>query len=242
MSSLTTNSLRSSLRRAASCSRYSSSQASSSLPLSSCSSTQKLDIQPKAELTEDKMRALVDLYHESASFITKANLDSRIDDAFINRRQPRDGFGRLFESSVTRLEGSLNYRRNRPKFGQMTPPREHKMKDQQVVEGNQWSEQRSPREAVVFTTLYGVFSRGKPAYDALMDQQRGAEVAEEVVEKDASEVGQSTEKQPESGIDVVSAGPRNKKSASSSPSLLSRLNTATFPPLSFTAYAYPAAG
>nr|VWO97352.1 Acetylornithine/succinyldiaminopimelate aminotransferase (ACOAT) (DapATase) (Succinyldiaminopimelate transferase) (EC (EC [Ganoderma boninense] len=193
MSSLATNSLRSSLRRVASCSRYSSSQASSSLPPSSSSSAQKLDIRPKAELTEDKMRALVDLYHQSARFITKANLDSSIDDAFIHRRSPLLGPRLISEASIGRLETDLYLRRNRPKFGQLVRPTERKS---QMDE--QWSEQRSPREAAVFTTLYGVFNRGRPAYDALMDQQRSPKVEEEVVKEDASVEWQPTENQQSS--------------------------------------------
>ncbi|KAM5535674.1 hypothetical protein V8D89_010661 [Ganoderma adspersum] len=187
MSSVTTNSLRTSLRRAASCSRYSSTQASSSLPPSESSSTQKLDIRPKAELTEDKMRTLVDLYHQSESFITKANLSKRIDDAFIERRQAVLSQHPLTESSMARLETDLYQRRNRPKFGQMVVQMTRKAQDEQVREGKQWSEHRSARELAVFSALYGVFGRAQPGYDALMDQQRGPEVEEEVGEKDALE-------------------------------------------------------
>ena len=134
------------------------------------------------------MRALVDLYHQSESFITKANLSSRIDEAFIHRRQPVFLHQQMpTESSMARLETDLYQRRNRPKFGQMVAPTAHKGQDEQVREGKQWSEQRTGRELAVFSALYGVFGRARPGYDALMDQQRGPEVEEEVGEVDALE-------------------------------------------------------
>lgn len=120
------------------------------------------------------MSALVDLYHQSSSFITKANLSDRIDDAFIRRRKERL-FMQTVESSMSRLESDLYERRNRPKFGQMLPPTTHKANHQAGSEVQDWSERRSERETAVFSALYGVFSRGKPAYDALMDEQRGPE-------------------------------------------------------------------
>ncbi|KAI1792880.1 hypothetical protein LXA43DRAFT_972225 [Ganoderma leucocontextum] len=141
-------------------------------------------LSPKAELTEDKMRALVELYHQSASFITKANLSAKIDDAFIRRRKDRTNVQPV-EWSMARLEEDLHNRRNRPKFGQMLQPTVHKANDQQVLEFQEWSERRSPRETAVFSALYGVHSRAKPGYDALIDEQRGTE--EEDVPKDEQE-------------------------------------------------------
>jgi len=47
---------------------------------------------------------------------------------------------------------------------------------------------------------------------------------------------------PSASGNVFSQGPKNRKSASLSPLLRSRLKTATFPPLSCTSAAYPAAG
>ncbi len=132
------------------------------------------------------MRALVDLYHQSSSFITKANLSARIDDAFIRRRQDNVLLMQPVERSMAHLEYDLRQRRDRPKFGEKATPTVHRANDQQVQEGQDWSERRSDRETAVFSTLYGMFTRAKPSYDTLQDErQRALGKEQERVEKDA---------------------------------------------------------
>lgn len=136
------------------------------------------------------MRALVDLYHQSSTFITKANLSDRIDDAFIRRRKEYRYFMQPVERSMPSLEVDLHQRRNRSKFGQMPSATTRKANDQPQSEAQEWSEQRSVRETAVFSTLYGVYSRAKPAYDALMDEQRGPEVEEkDALEAEGQQLG-----------------------------------------------------
>ncbi|KAI0356599.1 hypothetical protein OH77DRAFT_1423537 [Trametes cingulata] len=171
MSSLSTKALRGSLRRAASCSRYNSSQASSSTPPSATasSSTSKLDVQPKQKLTEEKMRVLVNLYHQSATYITKENLDRRIDEAFIDAR--RSGVSVLStETPFHSLQAELAERRALPKFG-MGNEASVRMTRKEVEAGQAWSNHRPPRQRAIISTLYGVLDKAKPAYDALMDEQ-----------------------------------------------------------------------
>ncbi|KAI0676902.1 hypothetical protein C8Q78DRAFT_1000133 [Trametes maxima] len=173
MSSLTTNVLRRSLRRAPSCSRYASSQGASSPSQSSAAaastSQTKLDVKPQAPLPDEKLRVLVNLYQQSGTFITKENLSSRIDEAFID--QPDRRFSQLSaESPFRTLEMDLVRRRALPKFGQGNEAIAHSRR-REVRAGEAWSDQRSPRERAVMTTLYGVLGRGKPGFEALKDEE-----------------------------------------------------------------------
>ncbi|KAI0370242.1 hypothetical protein BV20DRAFT_305595 [Pilatotrama ljubarskyi] len=172
MSSFSTKALRGSLRRAASCPRYASSQASSSAPPSSSmsSSPSKLEVQPKQKLAEEKLRVLVNLYHQTATFITKENLDKRIDEAFIESRQHNlSALG--VEAPFRALEIELAHRRSLPKFG-MSRKATPLSTNRDLEEGEAWSDRRTARERAIITTLYGVVGRGKPAYDTLKDEEQ----------------------------------------------------------------------
>ncbi len=172
MSSLSsTKLLRLSLRRAARCTRNASTQASASSPLSTTASTSqsKLNVQPSAKLPDEKMRVLVNLYHQSASFITKENLSQRIDEAFIHRQMKRaTALGD--ETPFRALEVALTQRRAMPRFGESNAATA-KTRSKAVEAGEAWSEDRPSRELAVMTTLYGVLSRGRPALDALKDEE-----------------------------------------------------------------------
>ncbi|KAI9001233.1 hypothetical protein BD414DRAFT_474052 [Trametes punicea] len=168
MSSLAKQALRRSLQRTASCNRYSSSQASSSSPSTSpspagpaSSSQQKLDIKPQSKLPDEKMRVLVNLYHQSENFITKENLSKRIDDAFFHPAKVSILYP---EMSLRDLNSDLARRRSLPKFGVSNEAIPHR-------EGEMWSDNRPVMERAVMTTLYGVVDRNKPGFDALKDEE-----------------------------------------------------------------------
>ena len=188
MSSLAANPLRTSLRRAASCSRFSSTQASPS-PSSSSSKT-KLDVQPKTELPPEKMRGLVDLYHESSKFITPANLSDKIDEAFIHRRLNSDyNSRRIPVRPLTRILYDLKQRQARPKFGQSMETKPHHAPAKHTTD---WSQERSQREWYVMRTLYGVNRPGKPGYEALVDELESGAKDEEVGQEQKEKREQSS--------------------------------------------------
>ncbi|KAH9894303.1 hypothetical protein C8Q73DRAFT_665821 [Cubamyces lactineus] len=161
-SSLATRALRRSLRRATpSYARHRSTDASSSSTAAASSSQSKLDVKPQSELPDDKMRVLVNLYHQSASFITKENLSERIDQAFA---KPKTLSVLGPESTLRHLQVQVEQRRANPKFGmsnQATPY--HK--------GELWSDRRPLRERAVLTTLFGMVARRQPGFDVLKEEE-----------------------------------------------------------------------
>ncbi|TBU32086.1 hypothetical protein BD311DRAFT_715442 [Dichomitus squalens] len=123
------------------------------------------------------MRALVDLYHQSATFITPANLSDKIDEAFIYRTANKSRLNP--EKPLSKILYDLKVRRAFPKFGEKLGPTFKRTRSPAVLKYEDWSEERSPREQQVFRTLHGVYNRAKPGYDALMDEQASAEKGEE---------------------------------------------------------------
>ncbi|KAI0723339.1 hypothetical protein C8Q76DRAFT_722499 [Earliella scabrosa] len=184
MSSVTSKALRTSLRRTASCSRYSSSQASSA---TSSSRPPKLNVQPKSTLPADKMRTLVELYHQSQNFITIDNLSDQIDDAFIRRPSMASFSTQLnAETPYGGLAADLANRRAMPKFGRdsdVVPKRRSHQTERGRANAQNWSDFMNPRDKLVRDTLYGVVDKGLPGYDALQDAY--AEVKEELEEEKA---------------------------------------------------------
>ena len=75
-------------------------------------------MEPKDSLPADKMRVLVDLYHESASYITKENLSAAIDNAFIYRPNQRMAGSSAPEQTFPQLQVELAKRRAMPRFAQ----------------------------------------------------------------------------------------------------------------------------
>ena len=181
MSAATANALRTLPRRATSCSRHRLARAASMSATSSAASSsteKKLDVEPKDSLPADKMRVLVDLYHESASYITKENLSAAIDNAFIYRPNQRMAGSSAPEQTFPQLQVELAKRRAMPRFAQ-PPPSRIVPRMNAVSQGYLWSESRSPRQEAAMCALYGVYYRGRPGYDVLMDeeQHKAAEAA-----------------------------------------------------------------
>ncbi|KAI0771900.1 hypothetical protein BD413DRAFT_436301, partial [Trametes elegans] len=120
-------------------------------------------------LPADKLRVLVSLYHQSATFITKENLSARIDEAFIHRPRRDVAYTTGPESSFKMLEAKVAERRALPKFGSSLVTADTKA--HHPKEGDSWSEVRDPRQRAVMTSLYGALARGKPGYEALEDEK-----------------------------------------------------------------------
>ncbi|KAI0637843.1 hypothetical protein C8Q77DRAFT_394162 [Trametes polyzona] len=173
-----TRALRHSLRRAASCSRYTTSRPLSTFPapppeVSTNASSSKLDVQPKTKLPDEKMRVLVGLYHQAGTFITKETLSERIDEAFVHRST--NNISQLgAETPFHALETMLQQRRALPKFGERNAAlaRSDRAGD---ASGQLWSDWRTPRERAVMTTLYGVLHRARPGLDSLKDKEEEEE-------------------------------------------------------------------
>ncbi|KAH9943086.1 uncharacterized protein BXZ73DRAFT_74129 [Epithele typhae] len=192
MSSIAASTLRSSLRRGAPRARLSSTQipplsasTSDAAPSSSPSSDPAPEpaelmpqLVPKVDFTlpDDKMRVLVDLYHDSRTWITRENLSSRIDAAFIHSRRDNPDLTRSPERPLITLAHDLTRMQRQPKFA---PPYEDK--GNKSAAATAWSERRSPREEAVLRALYGTHSRGRPTFEALVDEYEGMkkEVEEE---------------------------------------------------------------
>ncbi|KAL7282146.1 hypothetical protein PYCCODRAFT_876620 [Trametes coccinea BRFM310] len=172
MSTLATKALRRPLRPAASCPRFSSRRAApfSSSALSSSepsSSQQKLDVKPQSKLPDEKMRVLVQLYHQSDTFITKENLSQKIDKAFIEHKHLSTTTLNA-ETPFRALEAQVNRRRSLPKFGQTNEAVPYS-------QGDRWSERRSAREMSVKSTLYGVIDPKRPGFDVVKEEKERLE-------------------------------------------------------------------
>ncbi|KAI9067604.1 hypothetical protein FKP32DRAFT_1588436 [Trametes sanguinea] len=138
---------------------------SSSAPPSSepSSSQQKLDVKPQSKLPDEKMRVLVQLYHQADSFITKENLSKRIDDAFIYHKH-RGWTALSAESPFHALEAQVYVQRSLPKFGESNAATAQR-KDEN------WSDGRSSRERSVAYTLYGLVDHKRPGYDMVKEEK-----------------------------------------------------------------------
>ncbi|KAI0773893.1 hypothetical protein C8Q74DRAFT_1168087, partial [Fomes fomentarius] len=122
-------------------------------------------------LPADKMRALVELYQVSESFITKETLSAAIDKVFVHRfTESAVVAGKNVELSVWNLQTNLERRKTAPKFGQnmdVLPARQAGAAGK--VQKEEWSDYMHPRELEVMAALYGVVDKGLPAYEVLQD-------------------------------------------------------------------------
>ncbi|KAH9853728.1 hypothetical protein C2E23DRAFT_867741 [Lenzites betulinus] len=135
------------------------------------------------KLPDEKLRVLVNLYHQAGTFITKENLSQAIDQAFIDPSRLRSGSQLDTEAPFRHLENELSWRRSMPKFGRANTA-VARSNAPQVKSGQMWSEVLEMRELAVMTTLYGVLARGRPGLDAIRDEEERVkrELAEEKVQ------------------------------------------------------------
>lgn len=151
--------VRSSLRKTVRLQRWSSSTASTSATPSIPRAPAPTN--PEISLPPEKMRALVDLYHSTSTFITEETLDAHIDVAFLVAPKLQHG---SFERDMSRQElvARLNQRQAQPKLGST---------DKLVHggEGSAWSIQMSAREGKLVEALFGA-TKGRPGLEAVEEE------------------------------------------------------------------------
>ncbi|KAG6890947.1 hypothetical protein C0995_000904 [Termitomyces sp. Mi166 len=112
---------------------------------------------PQRMLPDEKLRALVSLYHQADNFITLDNLSERIDEAFINRSRlvPLTDFS----SSVKYLKGRLAKQRKEARVTEWdnVPP---KSGPETSFDDSKWSTVKMERELKVKQALYGLSDQG----------------------------------------------------------------------------------
>lgn len=132
----------------------------STFPSSSSPSTPTPGLKtPATQLSPEKMRALISLYHQSKDFISPANLSDKIDEVFAKDFYANGtsfaGYGNLL--------GMTTERRAAPIIGNP------QTKDQ--VEPQRWSARpAAKREQMVVDALYGV-DEDMPGLETLLDEE-----------------------------------------------------------------------
>jgi hypothetical protein len=137
---------------------------------------------PNYTLSPEKLRALISLYHQTDTFITKENLSERIDQAFIQKDLKLELMTGI--PGMKALKEEVQRRRAAPKFS------EHDMETGQGPsrpgEEGTWSSNLTLREWKVVEALYGVDSsdmkRSMPGLESLEEWSESKE--DEVVEED----------------------------------------------------------
>lgn len=122
--------------------------------LSHTTPTASQDIElPHTKLPTPKMRALISLYHQADSWVTKTNLLQKIDEAFVQSGSLALSAGREENMvSVSDMKNHINGRRTAPKIAQWDTSSSGS--DSAV---SQWSESgKSKRDLKVLEALYGV--------------------------------------------------------------------------------------
>ena len=149
---------------------------------------------PALPLPAKKMRALISIYHQTESFITPANLDAIIDDAFIYRHNDLSMMiGNEKEKDMSTLRRELAARRDMPRIGDAknmlkNPP--VPMYSSRDI-GTPFSSPTHPREQQVSYALYGLERDGLPGLEILEEEHaRIQRYRREDKEQQATEQGQ----------------------------------------------------
>jgi len=114
------------------------------------------------------MRALIELYHQTDSFITPENLDAAIDRTFLKVSEPVGSQAR--EVGHRDLVSIVRGRRALPKIGGdgRVPGLEYEVFDGTLI----WSETKTQREGKVVNALYGLEDGKRPGLDMLKDEEQ----------------------------------------------------------------------
>lgn len=112
------------------------------------------------------MRALISIYHQAGSFITKDTLDKAIDDAFTPSQLSYRALASMNERNYDELLLEVQQRRQSPKTSDWT------FADRQsVASPSIWGESKTDRERAVAEALYGTDDLVKPGLEALEDHK-----------------------------------------------------------------------
>ncbi|KAJ7086661.1 hypothetical protein C8R44DRAFT_687519 [Mycena epipterygia] len=127
---------------------------------------------PAHTLSPDKMRALVAMYHQTETFVTKENLDAKIDEAFTGKLNNTSDAASL---TLRDFETLLRKREELPTVTEWNAQPEINFRPSTRSSGqdmNLWSAEKKPaREFRVIEALYGMewLGGGKmlPGFDAV---------------------------------------------------------------------------
>jgi hypothetical protein len=141
---------------------------------SSSSSSSSTKAHDPIAVPPPKMRALIDLYHQTPQFITRANLSRKIDDAFLGPDSDTAAVsnpGLRAHSSLPFLKSQVHERRRMPRITEWNAVASvggaaHRSAN------SYWSGQKSARELAVEAALYGTYERvkGKPGLGVLEEE------------------------------------------------------------------------
>jgi hypothetical protein len=130
-------------------------------------SSSSVQLNAKHNLSPEKLRSLVSLYHNSEDFITPETLDQRIDAAFIDTHT-LSSFARKEERSFETLVKAANYRLKQPRLGPATA-----LEKFEFNRGVAWSSQTdtAPRARRTSAALLGVDTSGLPGLEVLKEEE-----------------------------------------------------------------------
>jgi hypothetical protein len=125
-----------------------------------------------------RLRALIVLYHRSSSFITPANLSSRIDNAFTETLS-RTNTATTYQSSYKGLDARV--RRNREAEG--TPPLLYKGIALNGFENTTWSGSQGERKAIINAALWGIQIGGRPSLETVQETSASNEKESDLLDQ-----------------------------------------------------------
>ncbi|KAF8524722.1 hypothetical protein JB92DRAFT_2702959, partial [Gautieria morchelliformis] len=129
-----------------------------------------------------RVRALIVLYHRSSSFITPANLSSRIDNAFTETLS-RTNTATTYQSSYKGLDARV--RRNRETEG-TPPPLLYKWVVLNDFENTTWSGSQGERKAIVNAALWGIQIGGRPSLETVQETSATNEKENDLLDQTVS--------------------------------------------------------
>ncbi|KAJ7095167.1 hypothetical protein B0H15DRAFT_775462 [Mycena belliarum] len=131
---------------------------------------------PSVTLPPEKMRALIAMYHQTETFVTRENLEAKIDEAFTGPAPLALNDGRNL--TLKQLENLLSERKNVPTVTEWTPqtmstPPRHAGSENAREMTGLWSSGSRVRDSKVVEALYGVetlgLDRALPGLETLED-------------------------------------------------------------------------
>ncbi|KAF5387797.1 hypothetical protein D9615_000187 [Tricholomella constricta] len=154
---------------------------------------------PKRTLPDEKLRALIALYHQTDTFITPENLSQRIDEAFLSSSEAHV---KKYIPTVKDLQSALAVQRKAPKISEWD---QETLRDRNVDEiynpsYMNWSGVKTGRELKVVEALYGVnateLGSTLPGLEALREAVKTRMVPKPLTEEELQGFQGFLEKEP----------------------------------------------
>ncbi|KZT72630.1 hypothetical protein DAEQUDRAFT_762904 [Daedalea quercina L-15889] len=134
---------------------------------------------PTAPVPRERLRALVELYHEADLFVTPSNLSSTIDHEFIHKHSEGIGIGRGDEDGYRDLQAQYRKMKDLPKYGDSRVAQHHVDEDKR----GSWSDSRPERETRVLRALFGLDVGRRPGLEVLEEERD--RVMTQIIEPDS---------------------------------------------------------